>query len=221
MPRQNRTVQTQPITAYSSGEVLTACLDALTRAPKTGTADAATPFTAPFIIGVDGRSGSGKSTLTAKLVRGAQAHGYRIEAVRLDGFYPGWDGLAEGAKTWRTLSGLLSKGKPAAYTEWDWHRNALGVMRTVTPPSRNSAADTAPYALPSVIVGEGVGAATGVCDLRILTVASDALRYERAIMRDGDTYRPHWSRWARQEEALFACYSGCYASADIIYRTWH
>ena len=55
--------------------------------------------------------------------------------------------------------------------------------------------------------------------MRILVKAPDELRYRRAIDRDGETYRPHWERWAAQEEALFAAYSPTYAQADIIYRT--
>lgn len=30
--------------------------------------------------------------------------------------------------------------------------------------------------------------------------ADDAERKRRALERDGDTYRPHWDRWAAQEE---------------------
>ena len=30
------------------------------------------------------------------------------------------------------------------------------------------------------------------------------MRFARGIARDGEAYRPHWERWARQEDALFA-----------------
>jgi dephospho-CoA kinase len=34
--------------------------------------------------------------------------------------------------------------------------------------------------------------------------ADREVRFARGIARDGETYRPHWERWARQEDALFA-----------------
>jgi hypothetical protein len=34
--------------------------------------------------------------------------------------------------------------------------------------------------------------------------ADRAVRFARGIDRDGEAYRPHWERWARQEESLFA-----------------
>jgi hypothetical protein len=34
--------------------------------------------------------------------------------------------------------------------------------------------------------------------------AEREVRFTRGIDRDGEAYRPHWERWARQEEALFA-----------------
>ena len=64
-----------------------------------------------------------------------------------------------------------------------------------------------------------MGASAGTCDVRIVVKAPDELRYRRAIDRDGEMYRPHWERWAAQEEALFAAYSATYAQADFIYRT--
>ena len=33
--------------------------------------------------------------------------------------------------------------------------------------------------------------------------ARPTVRYERAIARDGETYRPNWERWAASERALF------------------
>jgi len=43
------------------------------------------------------------------------------------------------------------------------------------------------------------------------------VRYERAMARDGDTFRPHWERWAGQEEALLAEIPEDYATVDFIY----
>lgn len=43
-----------------------------------------------------------------------------------------------------------------------------------------------------------VSARLKACEVRILTTAPDEVRRERAMARDGDTFRPHWERWAEQ-----------------------
>lgn len=161
----------------------------------------------PLIIGIDGRSGSGKTRLSELLEQSLSAEGIGVRVLNLDSIYPGWDGLEEGTKTWQKISRNLCKGKPANYREWDWHADAPGPKHTINPTQE------------TVIICEGVGAITGTCDVRIVVKAPDELRYRRAIDRDGETYRPHWERWAAQEEALFATYSATYAQADLIYRT--
>lgn len=161
----------------------------------------------PMIIGIDGRSGSGKTRLSELLEQSLSAVGIGVRVLNLDSIYPGWDGLEDGTKTWQKISRNLHKGKPANYREWDWHADAPGTEHTINPAQE------------TVIICEGVGASAGTCDVRIVVKAPDELRYRRAIDRDGETYRPHWERWAAQEEALFAAYSATYAQADIIYRT--
>ena len=161
----------------------------------------------PLIIGIDGRSGSGKTQLSDMLNFSFTAEHFAVRVLSLDSIYPGWDGLEEGTKTWQEISRNLRKGKPASYREWDWHANAPGHEHTINPAQE------------TVIICEGVGAITGTCNVRIVVKAPDELRYRRAIDRDGEMYRPHWERWAAQEEALFAAYSATYAQADIIYRT--
>ena len=161
----------------------------------------------PMIIGIDGRSGSGKTRLSELLEQSLSAVGIAVRVLNLDSIYPGWDGLAEGTKTWQKISRNLRKGKTASYREWDWHADAPGTEHTINPAQE------------IVIICEGVGAIAGTCDVRIVVKAPNELRYRRAIDRDGETYRPHWERWAAQEEALFAAYSATYAQADIIYRT--
>ena len=37
-------------------------------------------------------------------------------------------------------------------------------------------------------------------DVRVWVEAPDAARKARALGRDGETFRPHWERWARQED---------------------
>jgi len=161
----------------------------------------------PMIIGIDGRSGSGKTQLADMLNFSFTAEHFAVRVLNLDSIYPGWDGLEEGTKTWQEISRNLHNGKPASYREWDWHADAPGTEHTINPAQE------------TVIICEGVGASAGTCNVRILVKAPDELRYRRAIARDGETYRPHWERWAAQEEALLAAYSATYAQADIIYRT--
>jgi len=159
----------------------------------------------PLIIGIDGRSGTGKTSLAAQLEQELTAAGHSVHVLHLDDFYPGWDGLEEGTKTWQKISRNLCKGKPANYREWDWHADAPGPKHTINPPQE------------TVIICEGVGAITGTCDVRIVVKAPDELRYRRAIDRDGEMYRPHWERWAAQEEALLAEIPEDYATVDFIY----
>lgn len=161
----------------------------------------------PMIIGIDGRSGSGKTRLSGLLEQSLSAERIGVRVLNLDSIYPGWDGLAEGTKTWRKISRNLREGKPASYREWDWHADAPGHEHTINPAHE------------TVIICEGVGAIAGTCNVRIVVRAPDELRYRRAINRDGDMYRPHWERWAAQEEALLAAYSATYTQADLIYRT--
>jgi hypothetical protein len=48
--------------------------------------------------------------------------------------------------------------------------------------------------------------------------AERPVRFARGIERDGETYRPPWERWARQEAALFAA-DGTRDRADVVLDT--
>lgn len=142
------------------------------------------------VVAIDGPSGSGKTTLAAALAA-------RIDApvVPMDELYPGWDGLVH-AVTLVTTQVLepLSRGERAAYRRWDWKENHWGATALVSE---------AP-----VIVLEGVGSsvlpAGGFAAVRVWVQATEQVRLARGIARDGESYRPHWERWAAQERALFA-----------------
>ena len=58
------------------------------------------------------------------------------------------------------------------------------------------------------LVVEGAGALTpahrALADLGIWVETPDAERKRRALLRDGDMYRPHWDLWAAQENAHIA-----------------
>lgn len=142
------------------------------------------------VVVIDGRSGAGKSSLARRLVSAWPGNG-RVQLVALDDLYPGWDGLAEGADYARE-SILLphAKGKVGVWERWDWEAGARAEAHAVDP------------SLPLVVEGSGVltPAAAPLADVRVWVDAPDTSRKSRALGRDGETYRPHWERWAAQEE---------------------
>ncbi len=156
------------------------------------------------VVAVDGRSGSGKTLLGT-----AVADRLDCPVVHLDELYPGWDGLAAGVAhvTSQVLEPLAS-GERAAYRRWDWMRSRPG--RTV------------PVGPTAMLVLEGCGALVPPADafaaVRVWVEASMAVRRARALSRDGETYAPHWERWAAQEDAVYRT-SRPRASADLVLRT--
>ncbi|GAB7189736.1 AAA family ATPase [Kineococcus sp. NUM-3379] len=143
------------------------------------------------VVAVDGPSGSGKTTLAAQL--GALLPG--AATVHMDDLYPGWDGLAEAVPL---LVGQvlepLSAGVAGAYRRWDWVAGAWAEEHAVPAGG--------------VVLVEGVGCGSRACaphlSLLVWVEAPLRLRHARGIERDGEAYAPHWRRWQRQEEALFA-----------------
>lgn len=153
------------------------------------------------VVAVDGPSGSGKSVLAQQLSAALRPSA----VVRLDDLYPGWDGLD--ATPQRVLAEVLeplSRGEEATYRTWDWGAQRYGSAREV--PS-----------VPVLLV-EGCGSGARVCAPHLtLLVWLDAppdVRRARALTRDGPTYRPHWERWARQEDVHFAREQTC-RRADV------
>jgi hypothetical protein len=142
------------------------------------------------VLAVDGHSGTGKTTLATRL-------GFELAApvLPMDDLYPGWDGLRAGAA--ELIAGVLRPlrdGRPGRYRRWDWTRDAYA--GTVDVP-----------VVPVLVVegaGCGVRAAAPYLSLLVWLDAPVAVRRERGLARDGEGFRPHWDRWARQEEALFA-----------------
>ncbi|MGE2714490.1 AAA family ATPase [Mycolicibacterium litorale] len=136
---------------------------------------------------IDGRSGSGKSTLADELARRWPSSG----VVRLDDIYPGWDGLAWAIDhVQRELLRPRAEGRPGRWRRWDWATGAPAGWHAVAPGRR--------------LIVEGVGSLTpssrAMADLGIWVDTPDDIRKTRALRRDGDSYRPHWERWARQED---------------------
>jgi len=143
------------------------------------------------VVLIDGRSGAGKSSLARRLVAAWPGRG-RVQLVALDDLYPGWGGLAEGAEYARE-SILLphAKGSVGVWQRWDWEAGERAEAHAVDP------------SLPLVVEGSGVltAAAAKLADVGVWVDAPDGSRKDRALRRDGDTYRPHWERWASQEDA--------------------
>ena len=139
----------------------------------------------PLIIGIDGRSGTGKTSLATQLEQELTAAGHSVHVLHLDDFYPGWDGLAAGADIARRIAADLRAGRASSYEAWDWEHGITGATIRV------------PLA-PTII--EGCGAIEAEADLAIwIADPGEDERRHRALARDGQTYAPHWQRWADQD----------------------
>ena len=151
------------------------------RAPASPHGEAAGATRAVPVVTIDGYSGSGKSTLAAALVR--LVNGWQV--LHLDDWYPGWDGLAAGADSARRIAADLRGGRASSYEAWDWEAGETGATIRV------------PLA-PTII--EGCGAIEAEADLTIwIADPGEDERRSRALARDGQTYAPHWRRWAEQD----------------------
>ena len=140
----------------------------------------ATPAGVP-VVTIDGYSGSGKSTLAAALAR--LVNGWQV--LHLDDWYPGWDGLAAGADIARRIAADLRAGRASSYEAWDWENGTTGA--TIRVPL-----------VPTII--EGCGAIEAEADLAVwIADPGEEERRHRALARDGQTYAPHWQRWADQD----------------------
>ncbi|WP_295010974.1 hypothetical protein [uncultured Microbacterium sp.] len=142
------------------------------------------------VVLIDGRSGAGKSTLARRLAdRWPLAAPAQL--VALDAIYPGWDGLAEGAE--RARAQILHphrQGVPGTWRRYDWATGEYAESHTVDPGRG--------------VILEGCGALTPGssrdADVRVWIDAPEPSRRGRALDRDGDLFRPHWRRWAAQED---------------------
>ncbi len=142
-----------------------------------------------LILIIDGPSGAGKTSLAAAVAARLSA-----PIVHMDSLYPGWDGLAEGV---HRLTALvlepLARGEAPRWRPWDWHGDRWG--------------DPVELGWTSRLVVEGCGSSASpageLAALRVWMDAPTRLRRRRGIDRDGQTYSPHWERWAAQEQTLF------------------
>ena len=151
------------------------------RAPASPHGEPARATRAVPVVTIDGYSGSGKSTLAAALAR--LVNGWQV--LHLDDWYPGWDGLEAGADIARRIAADLRAGRASSYEAWDWENGTTGA--------------TIPVPLAPTII-EGCGAIEAEADLAIwIADPGEDERRSRALARDGQTYAPHWQRWADQD----------------------
>lgn len=142
------------------------------------------------VVLIDGQSGAGKTSLARALVARWPVAG-RVQMVALDSVYPGWDGLHEGVELAREqILVPHARGLIGVWQRWDWETAAPAEAHAVDP------------SLPLIVEGSGIltAATARLGDVRVWLEAPAASRRERALQRDGEAYRPHWDRWARQEE---------------------
>lgn len=149
------------------------------------------------VVAVDGPSGSGKTDLVAHLQR-QLARSRRVVVVHLDDVYPGWDGLEAAVRlvaerTVRPWVAARSSNVAAVVPVWDWARDTPGTPRPV-PDGDLMLLDG---------VGSGASALSPWVRGVVWLEAPEEVRQQRAFARDGDTYRPHWRRWAQQEQEHF------------------
>ena len=151
------------------------------RAPASSDGEPVRAQRAVPVVTIDGYSGSGKSTLAAAIARLVS----NWQVLHLDDWYPGWDGLAAGADIARRIAADLRGGRASSYEAWDWENGTTGATTRV------------PLA-PTII--EGCGAIEAVADLAVwIADPGEEERRHRALARDGQTYAPHWQRWADQD----------------------
>jgi uridine kinase len=156
----------------------------------------------PPLILVDGRSGAGKSVW-------ARARALEIDAtlISMDDLYPGWDGLDAGSEhVFSRVVRPFSQGKPGSFNTWDWAAQRPGGTVAIDP-------------LRPLIV-EGCGAirreSVVLATRSVWMDASEHTRKARALARDGDMLRPHWTRWALQEERFLAIHDSAQLANDIL-----
>ena len=142
------------------------------------------------LICVDGPAGSGKTTWAAGVAQLAP----EVSVVHMDDLYPGWSGLPGVDAQLGDLLRPLAENQPGSYRRYDWVAGEFAERIVVGP---------APLL---VVEGVGCGAArfADLVTVLVWVEATDRLRMERGIARDGEAFAPHWEQWAVDEADMFA-----------------
>lgn len=157
-----------------------------------------------LVVLLDGGSGAGKTTLARRLHTELEVRVGKVQLVSLDDAYPGWHGLAAASNwVWQTILRPDDPGHPT----WDWEQNCTSGWVSLDP------------CLPIIV--EGCGAlsrqSAPLASSRIWYEMDPDARRERALGRDGETYRPWWKIWAEQEAAHWRA-NRPWELADLIVR---
>lgn len=141
------------------------------------------------VVAVDGHSGAGKTAFAHQLGNRLGAPVFSFEDI-----YPGWHGLEATTAIAREVLAAIAVDEIGRTRAWDWERDEPGEPLVIHPGP--------------LLVIEGVG--SGATQLRpflsllVWLEAPETVRRQRALARDGETYRPWWDVWAEQERAHFA-----------------
>lgn len=166
----------------------------------------------PVAIAIDGPSGSGKTSLADALaaeLAGSNPTG-EVRVLHMDDIYPGWDGLDQAPALlldW-VLKPLRQHAPAPTDTDTDTDTGAGPIRWRRYDWIAGRYAEWHCWPVPTVLIVEGVGSGAAVAadhlDLLVWVSAPQPVRYQRGIERDGDAYAPHWRRWQRQEDVMFA-----------------
>ena len=156
------------------------------------------------VVAIDGRSGAGKTRLAGLLAAELGA-----PVVSLEDLYGGWDGLERGIGV--LVSDVLeplAAGRAVRVPRYDWAARAWAEPVVLEPPE--------------VLIVEGAGAgarrAAAHESLLVWLDVPTAVRKQRALDRDGETFAPYWDMWAVQEDAMLAR-ENTPERADLVLRT--
>lgn len=167
----------------ASGEQITAALLVINRAPaRCGTTR---------VVAVDGPSGAGKTDFAGALAACLPV----AQLLHMDDLYPGWEGLAQAVTDLNDqVLTPMARGGQGSYRRWDWARDRYGDWQAL------------PATALLIVEGVGSGAEPGwALESALIWLEADHdARFARAVQRDGESYLPHWRRWAAHEEVLFA-----------------
>ena len=154
---------------------------------------------ATYVVSIDGPSGSGKTSF-AEALRARIEPARTVGVLHVDEFVPGWEGLADVVPVLRDdILGPLKRGGCPRARLWDWYAGRPGDWARF---------DWAHSPRSDVLLVEGCASGSHslapYLDLLLWVDAPEAVRYERAMSRDGEGYAEWWDIWSRQERELYA-----------------